>query len=98
MEASQITQNWMQAAAAAAAAAAVNNPQIPGSAPPQTPPAMGGGMAASGSASASPTDQEAGCNSSNLNNAAKGRFNKTNLISKKKHLLVEGSILTSRSF
>ena len=73
MEASQITQNWMQAAAAAAAAAAVNNPQIPGSAPPQTPPAMGGGLAASGSASASPTDQEAGCNSSNLNNAAKGR-------------------------
>ena len=74
MEASQITQNWMQAAAAAAAAAAVNSPQgmATTSGPPQTPPAMGVAPSLSGS----PPGQagQPGCTASNPNIPGKGKF------------------------
>ena len=71
MEASQITQNWMQAAAAAAAAAAVNSPQAATSGPARTPPTMGGGNPIG-----SPVGgQGAGaCNASNPNMSSKGKF------------------------
>ena len=71
MEASQITQNWMQAAAAAAAAAAVNSPQATTSGPPRTPPTLGGG-----NSGGSPVGgQGAGaCNASNPNMSSKGKF------------------------
>ena len=69
LEASQITQNWMQAAAAAAAAAAVNSPQATTSGPPRTPPSLGGG-----NPGGSPVGgQGAGvCNASNPNMSSKG--------------------------
>ena len=71
LEASQITQNWMQAAAAAAAAAAVNSPQAATSGPPRTPPTLGGG-----NPGGSPVGgQGAGaCNASNPNMSSKGKF------------------------
>ena len=71
LEASQITQNWMQAAAAAAAAAAVNSPQATTSGPPRTPPSLGGG-----NPGGSPVGgQGAGaCNASNPNMSSKGKF------------------------
>ena len=71
LEASQITQNWMQAAAAAAAAAAVNSPQATTSGPPRTPPSLGGG-----NPGVSPVGgQGAGvCNASNPNMSSKGKF------------------------
>jgi len=70
LEASQITQNWMQAAAAAAAAAAVNSPQATTSGPPRTPPSLGGG-----NPGGSPVGgQGAGaCNASNPNMSSKGK-------------------------
>ena len=72
LEASQITQNWMQAAAAAAAAAAVNNPQgmAATSGPPQTPPAMSVAPSVNGSP---PGQALAGCNTSNPNILGKGK-------------------------
>lgn len=93
LEASQITQNWMQAAAAAAAAAAVNSPQATTSGPPRTPPSLGGG-----NPGGSPVGgQGAGaCNASNPNMSSKG-YCKQSLNKNNNNILMKKSKVPSWS-